>query len=645
MGNAIEWIAIKKGARVLLHTISRNAEIHDRKDREEEEFLLAVKRIFERRGAVCEIESTDILQSMWDDRRYDVILLNGVLERQKSQNMTEVKVLSLLGRHLLSHGRLYIIEQNRLGIEYLAGYPHNEHRGLLAPDMDAKGAGYTAGELRHIVKAAGFPVVRFYYPYDNDRETRAIYTKEWSPDGSEGYLVSFTKEKERLSILDEEDFYQTILNEGLLLHFVNAFLVECRMEESTEPRLIYAGYADDRKEEFALRTSIYSYSNGNLAVTKTPLFPAGSAHVSRMYDTFSLLSQYYKGYSLQIAPCAKMENGVGFSYLQGRRLTELIAEKAEAGDEYHTTWLIQRFIDVVSSPEKLSVLDQLLGKVRFSADERFVRIFGTLTDEEEDLIAGEEYLTHTDIVMNFDSVMVKDQTWTIFNYEWCVDFPVPFSYVVYCAVIHQFCERIAHPIDEEMAYHLLEHFGISKEKRELFLKMREAFVRYIGREVIEPEPDPGYLLDDLIALLPDKGASDELALRMDFADGTDDLRLIRPRQIEDNGRCFDTVSIQIEGIAAGIRLLLSEDGGILTDLDVRDDRGNSLLKKLSSNSAYQAGDTLFYTEGGAYIEIAPGKKARSVDIRYRWISVSEEAGEQMKKLIAAAQPVKRGLFK
>lgn len=634
-GNVVEWIAVAKGAKVLLVTVSRQTDIRDRDDEDESAFLLAARQIFEKRGASVTVCGADELQSLWDDKCYDLILLNGVLERQKNSHMSEVKVLALLARHILPGGRLIAIEHNRMGAAFLAGHPMKKNRGISEPKLTAEGNGYTRRQLLRLFSDAGYKRTKLYYPYENEYAARAIYTDAWQPDVREAYCCR--PERERIALFDEKRFGELVVEEGAFAPFANAFLAEAYpyLPAKEPPVLQYAKYSDSRKREYALRTSIYAYPSGGRAVTKTPLSDEGFRHVHLLHTTYGKLAEYYKGYSLQIAPCVQIEDGVGFSFLKGKKLADMINEMLDEGDVGRAARLMQRFTDVVMSPAKLSILEKKAKAVRFGDEEGFVAMFGPLTDFEEECLKGEEYLSITDVGLNFDSVIVEDQTWTIYDYEWCVDFPVPFSYVLWHAIEQHFCGANAKLVSMEPDA-FWDHFKMNENKRAIFARMARAFDRYVGRESAADHPDKGdervYTLDELVALIPDGKKAMSVPVRITYADGQVDRKLILPRRMTDDGKDYLVFQLRLSNEAKQIRISLSEGGGILSEVDVRDEQGRLLNKQLSANADRSTGGRTYYFSPGAYLELAPKRTLRTVDFRYVWTPLPTDALGALKDL-------------
>ncbi len=633
-GNVIEWISLAGNSKVLLLSVSKDTDARDREDEYEAAFIEEARQIFAEKEADVRVLCADELQSMWDDEKYDLIILNGILERQRKKHMSEVKVLSLLRRHLLAGGRLVDIEHNRLGISYLSGFPIKVNRGLAAPDLAEDAAGYTRRQLIKFFEQAGFARADIYYPYDNEYHTRAIVTDQWLPDGREGY-VSRIVEK-RLILFDESDFCRTVVDEGVFAPFSNAFMVEAFGDavKKRPPKLLFAKYTDNRKSEFALRTSIYVYDSGAKAVTKTPLYPEGRRHVTDIHFWYEKLSSYYKGYSLQIVPCAKMEDGVGFSFVNGQKLTEIISDKLKANNADRAKWLMKRYIDVVTSPARLSILERKTEKIRYGENSGFTNMFGKLTEHEEEILSDETYLDITDVDLNFDSVMVEGETWTIYDYEWCVEFAVPFSYVVWRAINQYFDEAARQGIADERS-DFLQHFGINDEKQGIFTRMSIAFSHFTGAVGVQKSEDTesSYSLQQLIEYLPGKGKSNGVPVRITYVNGEVERKMFVPKKISEDGKEYETFRITLTDEPKQVRITLSEGGGILSEVEIRDERGTSLNKQLAASATRSTGGRTYFLNPDAYLELTPRRRVQEIEVRYVWVPLPMEALIPLKDLV------------
>jgi hypothetical protein len=85
-----------KGLKVLQVVISGKVPKVDRDDSSETEFADECKAFFEKNECEYDRINADGLQSLWDDRIYDMVIMRGVLQRQK-EDLTLLKIKRLTG--------------------------------------------------------------------------------------------------------------------------------------------------------------------------------------------------------------------------------------------------------------------------------------------------------------------------------------------------------------------------------------------------------------------------------------------------------------------------------------------------------------------------------------------------------------------
>ena len=149
----LNFITGAETKKVLILTLPE--DVPEIQQENEQAFLAEAASFFKERQIEQETFPLQDLQSMWDDRYYDCILLRYVLYLQRTRPMDERKTLAILGRHLTPAGRMYVLEHNRLGVRTLAGDRF---------DGTGKEQGLLYSELSAAVSYAGLHAV-FYFPH------------------------------------------------------------------------------------------------------------------------------------------------------------------------------------------------------------------------------------------------------------------------------------------------------------------------------------------------------------------------------------------------------------------------------------------------------------------------------------------------
>jgi SAM-dependent methyltransferase len=121
---------------------------------------------------------------------FDVIVLAGTLEyaaRLVEAENPAAELLSRVKELLKPHGKLYLALNNRLGMQYFAGYQSlNKEPRYRSLEGHASGDANTAQlyskyEIEALLQAAGFTQLYFYYPYPDYQLPFMIFSDDRLP--------------------------------------------------------------------------------------------------------------------------------------------------------------------------------------------------------------------------------------------------------------------------------------------------------------------------------------------------------------------------------------------------------------------------------------------------------------------------------
>ncbi len=460
----------------------------------EREFLVEARAFFGEEIKTCPVDEVPYI---WDDERFDLILLRYVLFHCKDHPLDEKKCLGVLGRHLSETGRLVVVENNRIGLKTLAGDRY---------DGTGKDAALTRSELLDAFTYAGL-FCKLYYPYPLTENINYIFTDAGlaffgkpSPAVLEGVP--------RAMLFDEGEAARLAAKEGAYGPLANQFLCIGQKRPHKElPALVFRQYFDKRKEAFRLTKSLYeAVGTGQQDNKHTKLSvwesigEAASAHLKEVQSNCLRLDSLYKGYTLQIADCRYEKNRLLFERPSGRSLSELLSDTLERELLDEVLRLVGQLSDILTTPARLSILDGEKRGAAFSDDTAFAEMFGSLSEEEEALLKDEIILPLSLPALSFDFIYTDGRRWTLLGYEWLVDFPVPFSYILYSAIT-EFCRgeavrryeaRILFSEDEEkepgfLRAKMLGRFDITAQKALIFERMKGCFEKYISGDTKSDE--------------------------------------------------------------------------------------------------------------------------------------------------------------
>ena len=216
--------------------------------------------------------------------------------------------------------------------------------------------------------------------------------------------------------------------------------------------IIFSKYSNERDRRFAIRTDILE-EDGERWLEKTPLYPEGKGHIENMLQWNQTLNALYRAVPFVSNKCEAGEGCVKLEYLEEENLAEYLDDLLEKGREKEAAQKLTEYLENVQ---------KIHSQRPFSMTEEFQRVFGKVT-LPENLTCAE--ITNLDMIC--DNVLLTSP-YTILDYEWTFDFPVPCEFVLY-RIIHYYIQThsVRRALDEEALY---GEFGITEEARESFFR-------------------------------------------------------------------------------------------------------------------------------------------------------------------------------
>ena len=465
LSHFLNFITVKKDEKLLIVTVAgEDASTSAEEVEREKEFLAEAKAHFSAHGVQAERLPIDKLQSMWDDKMYDIILLRYVLFHQRNCPMNEKKCLRLLGRHLTDGGKMIVLEHNRLGLDILAGDRF---------DGTGKERGLLRSELAEAFRYAGLSAT-FYYPYPCVEDMEYLFSDRRLPRDERLGTAAY-EGVPRLEFFDAARAASEAAAENIYPSVADQFLCVARRNERMD-NLVFRRYSVRRDKRFRMIESVNETAEGRRMIACEPAGEAAAAHVKGIYINFSKLEELYKGYTLQITPCL-FENGRAVRLQSdGETLEQQLddAVEREAVEEFFG--LIQRMSDILTAPTRIL---QTGKQSAFSAEPRFARMFGELLGKEEDLLAKETVLPVSLVDSTFSDFQIDGKKWTLKAYEWAADFPVPYPYLLYHMIHRYFSDKPWRSLEGTLETETMRRFGISEEMEPVFARMEGRFRSYI----------------------------------------------------------------------------------------------------------------------------------------------------------------------
>lgn len=376
---------------------------------------------------------SDIEPSLAGD--YDFACMIGVFEYGQSYIHTDTPYedfLNIMRKHVKKDGCIVIAIENKFGLKYWAGC-QEDHAGAYFCGLEGYPEGgsartFTRPGLEKILKKCGVENYSFYYPYPDYKFPTVIYSDRRLP--RQGELTDNIRnfDRDRMVLFNEKYVFDGTIQDGLFDVFSNSYLVMIGGEADT----CYVKYSNDRAEKYALRTDIVDTPEGRV-VRKIPLSQEAAGHIRGMKRAYELLKDRYAGSGLSINACRITEEGhAQFPYEKGTTLEELLDECLERDDmeEFHR--LFDRYYELISYGSDKAVTDY-------------------------DLI--------------FANILVNGDKWTVIDYEWTMERPVPAREIafraVYCYVLE---EEKRNRLDLDS---IMKKLGVTEKMAESY-RMKEA---------------------------------------------------------------------------------------------------------------------------------------------------------------------------
>lgn len=223
-------------------------------------------------------------------------------------------------------------------------------------------------------------------------------------------------------------------------------------------KIIFTKYSNDRAGRFALRTDILEDDKKQRYVRKRPLSEACTEHIRNIVRWHEDLKAAYAGTKIQVDACESRPDGLYLEYLEGDTLEHVL-------DGYLLEGNTEKLIRVLD--EYLSEVKKGFTLPEFQMTEKFQEVFGTVSLPKE-LLCGR--VTDVDMVLNN---VVVHKGWTLIDYEWSFDFPIPYHFVAYRILSYYLNgSNSRRPL---RSLGLYERAGLTEKEMEIYENMERHF--------------------------------------------------------------------------------------------------------------------------------------------------------------------------
>ncbi|MDE6025489.1 MAG: methyltransferase domain-containing protein [Lachnospiraceae bacterium] len=474
--NIIDWLPIKQGMNVLEIGSDTGAITELLAQRgchitciepSKKRSLMNAARNSKKENISIMVGDFESVEHMLSDK-YDLILLLGALDNALVTGYLfdeHDELMNHLKKYMKKNTAVVIAADNKYGLKYLSGcreyYTGRYYEGIEGFNSTDKIRTYTRKGLEKRLHTWGFESIAFYYPYPDFRMPVDIFSTEYLPTKGSLDKNGFFFDGDRIKTFHESKVYDCLIEDGMYEDMANSFLVIAWQEPEKYLKDIYTRYSVERRRDKQIRTSI-TKEDGKSCVAKYPYTEASGAYITRIHEVYMKLKEEIKQDVFEINKCILCSPGVIFEYVSGSTL-EALLDEAWAKDRQCFYGLLDEYKKRVYGAFPIK---------NFEITEKFKTVFGDALFAQELQAA---YLADVDLI--FGNIIINDK-WTIIDYEWTFDFPVPLNYILYRAIF-DFAyknDRRNYLWDEN----LYGYMGISDDELEQYRWMDEHFHKYVS---------------------------------------------------------------------------------------------------------------------------------------------------------------------
>lgn len=396
------------------------------------------------------------------DKKFDYITLIGVLEYAACFSDAEnpyQATLNNLKKLLKPNGKIIIAIENRLGIKYFSG-ASEDHVGQYFEGINGYPASssiktFSKRELTKILNSCELSS-KFYYALPDYKFVDTLYSDKALDMFTPSDFFELTKSNERVRLFDENTVLAELSKSHIADNFMNSFIVECGIDDSSFQNLVYAKFSNDRAREFRISTLISEDTNGNLSVEKTALTPEAHNHLDRIAHNSSCDSAF------SYAKSSLKDSSLCMEYINGKTFAAIAKNALENQD-------IKGFLDTFDYISKQLYLN-VAGSSK-TADDTLCSIFGIHEFPQE-----MQYTTFGNADLILDNFICDDKPYLI-DYEWVFKCNMPILFMLWYAIYHFYIVEYPQARKSFSYEQMLERYNITAELESEFISWREYFAK------------------------------------------------------------------------------------------------------------------------------------------------------------------------
>jgi hypothetical protein len=251
-----------------------------------------------------------------------------------------------------------------------------------------------------------------------------------------------------------------------------------------KPMIVYARSNTVRKKEYRLRTLIEQDSlSGKKQVRKVALFEEGMPFIHSFQEKYDYLQQFDMPF-LVVGPTTVTERAIVFPYISAHSYHSTLFQAMVRQNAQRLKKGIKEFANILSSAATEKAVPTAA----------FQEWFGNSIQEPV------ECLPFGLIDLNFDNVLSSgpEGKYTLIDYEWVVESPVPYKFVLFRA-LYNFYRQYVGAYNLNTLFPLKEVYallGISEQDIDRFIQMEYYFQSHVLENVGAIMPTVNTMIED-----------------------------------------------------------------------------------------------------------------------------------------------------
>lgn len=442
--NLLNWLHIKPGARVLevgagcgalTGVLCEKAAAVTALELSPRRASINAQRHKDKKNLDIVVGNLQNLESYKNVTRYDYVVCVGVLE-YAGRFIDAPDPFEAFIRQLRSftkpNGTLILAIENQLGIKYLSG-AKEDHTGRYMegpedyPHYDGVRT-FGKQDLEQLLAQADFKNLDFYYPLPDYKMPGVIYSDRYLPGINTDNIPyslfpSPNPDQTRQQLFREQSVIGPLARNGLFGPLANSFLVVANDPLSASQPVLAHGSLQ-RQPKFRTITTLHKKGK-SYRVVKQPVSPDGKNHLASLAKTYDVLKKPFSK-NFGVCPVQDTPSGAIFDYVGGLSMEELLVRNLLKKDYDGFLKQFLLFTEIVSSLDQSEAIP-----IKSAA---YKQIFGSAFNKKALLVSPGL------VDLNFDNIVYDQQSkqYTLIDYEWCFEFPIPKDYVIGRALLYFF---------------------------------------------------------------------------------------------------------------------------------------------------------------------------------------------------------------